>query len=233
MIYVMSDLHGCYEKYVRMLEILKLNKHDLLYILGDVIDRGSWGISILMDMMKQDNIIPILGNHEYMAYQVLRRLDTDVTKKDFHRRLMDTNNLPAYHLWMMNGGHATLQEFLKLDYQKRKQILEYIGSFDLFEELEIDDRFFILVHGGFTGFECKKDLYDYSIDDLVWARCLYTKQYFPDKYLVTGHTPTFMIDEQYDGRIYQKHHHIAIDCGAVYGKNLGCICLDNMEEYYV
>ena len=26
---------------------------------------------------------------------------------------------------------------------------------------------------------------------------------------------------------------VAIDCGAVYGGRLGCICLDTMEEYYV
>ncbi len=233
MIYVMSDLHGCYEKYARMLEILKLGNHDLLYVLGDVIDRGRHGISILMDMMGRSNILPILGNHEYMAYQVLRWLDIDVTEEELHRQLIVTEHLPAYHEWMMNGGHTTLQEFLALDYQKRKQILEYISNFDLFEELEIAGRFFILVHGGFTGFDCKKHLYDYSIDDLVWARCIYTKQYFPDKYLVTGHTPTFMIDEQYDGKIYQKHRHIAIDCGAIYGKKLGCICLNNMEEYYV
>ena len=34
-------------------------------------------------------------------------------------------------------------------------------------------------------------------------------------------------------RIYKKNNHIAIDCGAVYGNRLGCICLDTMEEFYV
>lgn len=63
MIYVMSDLHGCYEKYVQMLKIIEFNSDDFLYIVGDVIDRGEDGIKILLDMMKRSNIIPILGNH--------------------------------------------------------------------------------------------------------------------------------------------------------------------------
>ena len=67
MIYVMSDLHGDYKKYLQMIEKIKLNNDDLLYILGDVIDRGDDGLKILFDMMKRPNIIPLLGNHEYMA----------------------------------------------------------------------------------------------------------------------------------------------------------------------
>lgn len=50
MIYVMSDLHGCYEKYVQMLKIIEFNSDDFLYIVGDVIDRGEDGIKILLDI---------------------------------------------------------------------------------------------------------------------------------------------------------------------------------------
>ena len=39
MTYVMSDLHGCYDKYVQMLEKIGFGDGDTLYILGDVIDR--------------------------------------------------------------------------------------------------------------------------------------------------------------------------------------------------
>ena len=41
MIYVMSDLHGCFDKYLLMLEKIKLSEKDTLYILGDVVDRGA------------------------------------------------------------------------------------------------------------------------------------------------------------------------------------------------
>lgn len=39
MTYVMSDIHGMYEKYIEMLMTIQLNDEDTLYILGDMIDR--------------------------------------------------------------------------------------------------------------------------------------------------------------------------------------------------
>lgn len=40
MIYIMSDLHGCYDLYQKMLKTIKFSQTDMLYIIGDVIDRG-------------------------------------------------------------------------------------------------------------------------------------------------------------------------------------------------
>ena len=74
MIYVMSDLHGCYEKYKIMLEKLNFSDEDTLYILGDVVDRGNDGIKILLDMMERKNVIPLLGNHDYIAKKLLELL---------------------------------------------------------------------------------------------------------------------------------------------------------------
>ncbi len=74
LIYVISDLHGCYEKYLQMLEKIAFSSSDSLYILGDVVDRGDDGIKILQDMMKRRNVIPIMGNHERMALNILQKL---------------------------------------------------------------------------------------------------------------------------------------------------------------
>ena len=60
LIYVMADLHGCYDKYVKMLEKINFSSNDALYILGDIIDRGEDGIKILHDVMGRKNIFPIL-----------------------------------------------------------------------------------------------------------------------------------------------------------------------------
>ena len=35
------------------------------------------------------------------------------------------------------------------------------------------------------------------------------------------------------GKIIKKNNNIAIDCGCVFGYGLGCLCLDNMQEYYI
>ena len=43
----MSDLHGCYYKYIKMLEKINFSNNDTLYILGDIFDRGPDGIEPL------------------------------------------------------------------------------------------------------------------------------------------------------------------------------------------
>ena len=232
MIYLMSDLHGCYDKYLQMLEKIKFNSEDTLYMLGDSIDRGDDGIKILLDMMKRPNVVPMLGNHEYMAYSVLKKFNVEITAYNYNSHL-DTEAIEMYENWMFNGGITTSQAFAKLDKGTRDSIMEYLGEFELYEELEVNENTFVLVHGGLVEFEEDKDLGEYDIHDIIWGRCDYARQYYKDKYLVTGHTPTYNIDENYKGKIYRQNNHIAIDCGAVFGGTLGCICLDTLEEFYV
>lgn len=49
MIYAVSDIHGCYNKYQKLLKKINFGSNDTLYILGDVINRGSDGFKILLD----------------------------------------------------------------------------------------------------------------------------------------------------------------------------------------
>lgn len=228
----MSDLHGCYNKYKQMLEKIKFNNDDTLYVLGDIVDRGDDGIKNLLDMMKRSNVVPLLGNHEYMAYSVLKKFNVEITADNYNSHL-DEEAIEMFENWMFNGGITTSRAFAKLDKSERDSIMEYLGEFELYEELEVNGNGFVLVHGGLVDFEEDKDLDDYDIHDIIWGRCDYARQYYKDKYLVTGHTPTYNIDENYKGKIYRRNNHIAIDCGAVFGEKLGCICLDTLEEFYV
>ena len=76
MIYVMSDLHGCYDKYMQMLEKIKFNNEDTLYVLGDIVDRGDDGIKILLDMMKRKFYAEKQSQTEaVMQFAVLYRFD--------------------------------------------------------------------------------------------------------------------------------------------------------------
>ena len=78
MTYVMSDIHGDYERYMKMLEAINLDEdRDTLYVLGDVIDFGDAGMKILDDMSSRPNVYPIIGEHEYTALPLLRRLCGD------------------------------------------------------------------------------------------------------------------------------------------------------------
>lgn len=146
---------------------------------------------------------------------------------------LDEEAIEMFENWMFNGGITTSRAFAKLDKSARDSIMEYLGEFELYEELEVNGNTFVLVHGGLVDFEEDKDLDEYDNHDIIWGRCDYARQYYKDKYLVTGHTPTYNIDENCKGKIYSRNNHIAIDCGAVFGETLGCVCLDTLEELYV
>ncbi len=227
MTYVMSDLHGCYDKYMAMLEKIGFSDEDTLYILGDVCDRGEDGIKILQDMMTRPNVIPLLGNHDWTFYAVLQRLKKPMTGEE--GGVLQS----LYADWLAyNGGTPTVRAYLALSPEERKKIEDYLGVFRIYEEVTAGGKQFFLSHAGIGNFEPDKPPEDYDIADFVETRIDYDRVYFPDRFLVTGHTPTGLIHPAYTGKILMRNNHIAIDCGAVFGYPLGCLCLDTLEEFY-
>ena len=226
MTYVMSDIFGEYEKYRAMLEKISFKNTDVLYILGNIIDYGEGGIEILTDMSYRANVIPVIGEHEYMALKVLGGL-------------VDADNAPSEKLkanlqeWLSNGGQTTMNAFMQLSQDEKEGIVEYLEEFSGYEVVQAGGETFVLVHAGLSDFAPDKDLYDYSIDQLIFEGADYNKKYFDDKTLVTGHTPTYEINEAMRGKIIKQNGHIAIDCGVFSGETLGCICLENGKEFYV
>ena len=184
--YVMSDIHGCYDKYMKMLEKIGFSEDDTLYVLGDILDRGPHPVKV------------ILIN------------------------------------WQQNGSSTTMDEFYKMDKAARTEVVRFISEFDLYKEIFINDKTYILVHAGLGRFNPDKELWEYEIDDLVWERPDYERPYYSDKYVITGHTPMMTIrSNPRPGYIYKANSHIAIDCGAGFGGKLACMCLETMEEFYV
>ena len=232
MIYVMSDLHGQYEKYLKMLETISFSDDDTLYILGDIVDRGDHPIKILQDMCLRPNVYPIMGNHEQMAFTMLRKLCVEITENNYENHLKAED----FHLlseWFINGGQTTLEEFRRLSPEQREDLFDYFDEFLCYDEFSLNGNEFVLVHGGLDDFSPEKPLEDYEPSSLLWTKTDYTKRYYQDKYLVTGHVPTETIDPAYNGKIYTKNGHIAIDCGAGHGNALGCIRLDDFKTFYV
>lgn len=239
MIYVISDLHGCYEEYIKMLNLINFNDNDTLYVLGDICDRGKSPMKILLHMMEHDNIIPIYGNHDVLAYNALSKIglySKEVLKdRDYvvTHNIMEYEEYREYLYWISDGGKGTLMDYDKLSISNKKRVLEYLSDFKYYEKLNLHGINYVLIHGGFNSFNKDKELYEYSLNELINSRLDYEYVYYDNKIIVSGHTPTKLIDENYKGKIIIKNNHIAIDCGCVFGYGLGCICLDNMKEFYV
>ena len=53
MVYAVSDIHGCYDKYIDLLNEINFSPDDTLYVLGDVIDRRPDGFKIMLDMAQR------------------------------------------------------------------------------------------------------------------------------------------------------------------------------------
>ena len=91
----LTDIHGEYDKFKEVLKQINLQKEDLLYVLGDVVDRGPHPMEILLKMMEMPNVIPIAGNHELMALKCLRFLNQEITDEsidDLEKEMLEKVN---------------------------------------------------------------------------------------------------------------------------------------------
>ena len=107
----MSDIHGQYDRFQNLLHQLNLQKEDKLYILGDVVDRGPHPMKILQYMMKHQNIIPIIGNHEVMALPNLKLLVPEISK-DFLQGL-SPEEYQNFAQWTLTGRYRYHSGFPK------------------------------------------------------------------------------------------------------------------------
>ena len=124
MIYVMSDIHGMYDKYIEMLDLINLREHDILYILGDIVDRGPHPMKILQDMMKRPNVFGIFGNHELMMADCFNIITQEITNEllDNFEYLME---FTAYEEVTVNGKDYLLVHAGLGDFSEEKSLDEY------------------------------------------------------------------------------------------------------------
>ena len=241
MTYVTSDIHGCYNKYIQMLKELDFTDDDTLYVLGDVIDRGDSSMKVLLDMSMRANVIPVMGNHEYAGYHVLKdvlSLMIEITEDSIEALSESSIDIAdmarTIEIWINEyESKPTLQEFRALPPDEREYLLEYIEEFSLYEIIEVNDKQYFLTHFGIPKGATLKNLHRYDGYDFIESTIDYNKEYFKDTTIITGHLPTFVVGEEYRGRIYRKNNIINIDTGAVFGETLACLCLDTDEEFYV
>lgn len=250
--YVMSDVHGQYKSYMKMLKKIDLKAEDTLYVLGDAIDRGPDGIKILSDIMKRPNVELILGNHELLMLDALKNFD-EIKSKDRH----DTDDID---LWLdpCNGGEYTYDNYVKLSAQKRKAIIQYLENAWIIKKIKVGNKNYHLSHAYTTLRKSKEgfryaDLAHDEIWDIVWMNIFdrafireNAEKLYPNKkaIYICGHTFTQRldcIDELGRGLVYHNtdyhgYHIYNIDCGmALNNKSsqLACMRLEDGEIMYV
>lgn len=233
MTYFISDIHGCYDELMHLLGKIQFTDADTLYVLGDAVDRGPEPIKVILELMSRPNVHYIVGNHDVTMLMVLRQLAVEITDDNINK--LTTDSIIAYNAWVLDGGKITAQQFRKLSRETQEDILEYLEEAAWYETIEWNQSLYVLVHAGLGDFDISKELDEYTLEELIWDRPEYNKQYFPGGriYLVTGHTPTPYIRNDKKPLIYEDKNHIAIDCGCVFGGQLAAYCLETRAAIYI
>lgn len=72
--YCISDIHGYYGLFCRLLDKIRFSDKDKLYVLGDIIDKGPDSIRLAKLLFSMPNVYCIAGNHEYDFLKYYRAL---------------------------------------------------------------------------------------------------------------------------------------------------------------
>lgn len=225
-VYAFTDLHGEYNLWEQIRDYC--DETDILYFLGDACDRGDDGMKIIKELLQDKRVIFLKGNHEQFFDEVGAEI--------IEGRCGNT------HLWRMNGGHMTINDFSKLSEDSQLYYLNKIQHLPLKVTYQNKKgQIILLSHAGFTpGLEPTK------IDEMLWDRDhIYDEwpqeEEYKDVFIVHGHTPIFHLatclnlkvdlDEReiWEPITYADGHKIALDMGTALSGKAVLFDLDEMK----
>lgn len=225
--YVMSDIHGEYELFLRLLDKIGFSERDELYICGDIIEKGHDSVKLWKHIFTMPNVHVIMGNHEdafIKHYNFMMQTcdgDFDSVLKNLRQCITD------------GGGDGELLDWEMVDEMEE---LPYY--------LETED--FICVHAGcpLTDDGRMPQLDLVPTDELIHNRRFKNPDVVPrdSKCVFFGHTATNAVcgedkiiaykkgTDFGDIRDFAKVH---LDTCTYVSGVLGCFCIDTCRVYYV
>lgn len=222
MTYVISDIHGNYEKFKSILAQISFRDQDTLFILGDGVDFGEDSMELIADISVRVNVFCVAGEHDFLAARML---------KGFAKMLKsgatpDPDYIAEMTAWVQDGGQPTLDAFRALSEEEREGVLEYLEDMTLFEETDVRGKHYVLLHAGIADYTSETELWDYQPEDFFSEPLDASYALIDDATVIVGHAPTR------SGKIERGEGSIFIDCGVCEGGKLGCLCLESGEEFY-
>ena len=230
--YVTSDIHGRLDRLKRLIDLIQLSEDDKLYIIGDLVDRGSQPIETIKFVKEHPQIEVIMGNHDEMMLHTLKYKDEVQTER-----------------WGRNKNEPTLEGFHKLSKDEQGDILDYLDELPYFKI--IDDKF-LLVHGGFQPDRLNEDIKTMDLEEallnqrdrLVWVRDDFLKNEALDNLItIFGHSTRKYINKAFgikEGPPYEVwfdevfNDKIGIDTANCHDDGrMACLRLDDMKIFYV
>ena len=227
MTYCISDIHGEYDLFMRLMEKIKYSESDRLIVCGDFIEKGASSVRLMKTIFDLPNAYCIMGNHEYMFFKFYRA--------GMHSAILDFDAI-LLHLQRYFPYDGNLLDWDTVD---RLTGLPYY----------IEDESFICVHAGLPMDDAGKILpLDEALpEELVHDRRFKDPNVLPkeSKCVFFGHTPTTYIapepkiitylkpDRPESSRSISDYCKIHLDTGASMSGVLGCFCVDSCQSIYV
>lgn len=221
--YCIADVHGEYDLFCRLLDLIKFDDGDELFICGDIIDKGPQSVRLARLVFSLPNIRCTVGNHEFQFFKFYDSLMQGCI--DDYDEILE--KLRAY----FQDGHL-------LDWN----IVDALEALPYF----IEEKEFICVHAGIPLDSNGKffPLEKTEKERLVYDRNFKEPSVLPtdEKCVFFGHTPTSYITGKTDIITYPRiqspksvgdYYKIHLDTGANLHKTLGCFCLDTLQTHYV
>lgn len=224
--YCISDLHGKYELFQKLLNVIHFSEQDTMYICGDIIDKGESSIRLAKYISSFPNMHCILGNHEYAFLQYYHSI-LQTSPNDFDVVL---KKLQSYFP----------VEDCPLDWD----LVDWFDGLPTY--IEEDD--FICVHAGIPVDAAGRlvSLSDVSVGQLVNDRRFKNPGlvHTSPKCVFFGHTQTDCIcgepkilayrrDRAVPAKCVADYYKVHLDTGAWSNGVLGCFCIDTCRAFYV
>ena len=215
--FAIGDIHGCSKTFRRLLEVITLEKDDVLFLVGDLIDRGpdSKGVidTVLSLVENGFDIRCCLGNHEDMMLLAVH--------KGVFEDLLE---------WLENGGVTTLKSYgVNHPQEIPERHLCYLESLPLYHIT----KGFVVVH---AGIDCTLEdpFSEVGGEHMLWDRGGRVDiGRLGGRRVVSGHSVRTL--EEIRRSLGKKH--LRIDNGCVYGPrcpgkgNLVAVDLDTLEQF--
>ncbi len=213
--YVITDVHGCANTLKALvLDQLKLQKHDELYILGDLVNKGpdSKGVlDFVMHLQKQHYKVSCLrGNHDQMLLKASKKGES-VLKLSVTEKELLLNSFGIKHFEQLHPKYVLFLSELPYYLELPDYYLVHAG-FDFNQSNIFKDKEAML---NIRGFKPNPEKLDY-------------------KRLIHGHTPVAL--HSIKKAVSHNSYCLNLDAGCVYYKNasfgnLTAFDLDSQQLY--
>jgi len=224
-----SDIHGCYDTFVRLLKRVSYQPgQDTLILLGDYVDRGHSSkevMELIMEMVSYPRVIALRGNHDHRFWELMTGADFSVKDRFIHHGGWET--MKSYCGLETNAifdedSFASCREAICSRFQNH---LTFISKLPLYHE----DDAHIYVHAGLN--PSYRDWKEQPERDFMWIRepFIHHKTEVSKK-VVFGHSRT--VDIHGSGDVWFGDDKIGIDGACSYGYQLNCLEIID-ESYYV